>query len=577
MAFDSFSLHRLISELQPLVGNQIRHIAQTESYEIAIRIGPYALLISAHPVHARIHLIPRMPKVKERERHHFSDFLMTHLMRGTVNRIEQIGLDRIVHIEVQPQGDLLRKEPRLLICEFMGKHSNIILVNLDTGKILESIKHIDSSLSSYREVLPGLDYIPPPQKPKLDPFRLTREEFLDVIRERPNQPDKAIVASIDGFSPVIAREVIFRAGVDDPEKMWEAYVEVIEAIRDEIGDGHPCVMLDRDGKPVAVGPLRLRQFEAQGARPVFFSSMSEALERFHARVIERERFLTERSQLIARLRRRRKAISEKLNELQMQMERAEDAETMRIKGELILSNLKSIRKGETEVMLHNFYDPQLRPIRVELSPELSPTQNAQLYFKRYAKAKRARVKLANVIADQEKMLQLLDEMIEEVEDLRSQAELDRLKEDLVRRGWMRREEAKGGRRKERESEPFRRFISSNGFEILVGRNNRENDLLTLRFANKNDIWLHAKNIQGSHVLIRNPEGREIPVPTLLEAASLAAYFSKAKHSSHVPVDYTLAKYVTKPRGAKEGFVIYTHEKTLFVEPRLLRERVNPEG
>ncbi len=568
MAFDSFSLYRLMSELQALVGNQVRHIAQTESYEIVIRIGPYALLISAHPVYARIHLVPRVPKVKERR--HFSDFLMTHLIRGTVSRVEQVGLDRIVHIEVQPQGDLLQRKPRLLICELMGKHSNIILVNSDTGKILECIKHIDSSLSSYREVLPGLDYVPPPQRSKLDPFRLRRDEFLDVIKRRPDQPDRAIMDSVDGFSPIIAREVLFRAGGDDPEMLWKAYVEVIEAIRDGIGDGHPCVMLDRDDKPIAVGPLRLRQFEAQGARPSFFSSMSEALERFHAEMIARERFLSEKALLMTRLKRRRKAIAEKLNELQIRMGKAEDAETMRIKGELILSNLRSIRKGDTEVMLQNFYDPQLRPIKVELSPELSPTQNAQLYFKRYAKAKRARVKLANVIADQEKMLQLLDEMIEEVEDLRSQAELDRLKEDLIKRGWMRREETKGGRKKERESEPFRRFISSNGFEILVGRNNRENDLLTLRFANKNDIWLHAKNIQGSHVLIRNPEGREIPVPTLLEAASLAAYFSKAKHSSHVPVDYTLAKYVTKPRGAKEGFVIYTHEKTLFVEPRLLK-------
>lgn len=575
MAFDSFSLYRLISELQKLVGNQVRHIAQTESHEIVMRIGPYALLISAHPVHARIHFVPRVPKVKER--HHFSDFLMTHLMRGTVNGVEQVGLDRIVHIEIQPHTDPLHREPRLLICELMGKHSNIILVNPETGKILESIKHIDSSLSSYREVLPGLDYLPPPQRPKLDPFRLTRDEFLDVVRGRPDRPDKAMVDSIDGFSPLIAREVLFRSGGEDPERMWEAYVEVIEAIRDEIGDGHPCVMLDRDDKPIAVGPLRLRQFEAQGARPVFFSSMSEALERFHTGLIRRERFLSEKSHLITRLKRRRKAVAEKLNELQMRMEKAEDAETLRIKGELILSNLKSIRKGETEVLLQNLYDPQLRPIKVELLPELSPIQNAQLYFKRYAKAKRARAKLVNVIADHEKTLLLLDEMIEEAERLSSQAELDRLKEDLVRRGWMKMEEGKGGRKKERESEPFRRFISSNGFEILVGRNNRENDLLTLRFANKNDIWLHAKNIQGSHVLIRNPEGREVPVPTLLEAAALAAYFSKAKHSSHVPVDYTLAKYVTKPRGAREGFVIYTHEKTLFVEPRLLRKRVNPEG
>lgn len=568
MAFDSFSLFRLISELQPLVGNQVRHIAQTEGHEIAIRIGPYALLISAHPVHARAHLIPRMPKVKER--HHFSDFLMTHLMRGTVTRIEQVGLDRIMHIEVLQPGELVQKEPKLLICEFMGKHSNIILINPRSGKILESIKHIDSSLSSYREVLPGADYVPPPPQAKLNPFRLTHDEFLSAMERGGNEPWRAILSSIDGFSPTIAREVVFRAGGDDPDMLWEAYVEVIEAIRDGIGDGRPCVMVGKDGRPVAVGPLRLRQFESQGAQPVFHDSMSEALDRFHAEMIERERFLAMKTSLIQKLKKRRDAVAEKLDELKRQIEKAEDAEIMRIKGELILTNLNSMSKGETRVVLQNLYDPELKPIEVELSPELSPTENAQLYFRRYAKAKRARSKLANVIADHENTLQALREIIEEAEGVNSQEELERLKDDLVRRGWITREETRGGKRRERESEPFRRFISSNGFEILVGRNNRENDLLTLHFANKNDVWLHAKNIQGSHVVIRNPENREIPMPTLLEAAGLAAYFSRAKHSSHVPVDYTLVKYVTKPRGAKEGFVIYTHEKTLFVEPKLIR-------
>lgn len=563
MAFDSFSLYRLMDELRPLVGERVRAVLQPDDHEIVLRIGPYNLLISAHPVHARAHLIPKPPKVKERR--HFSDFLLTHLGRGTVTDIRQIGLDRILHIEVKPAGEFLEPEPKVLICEFMGKHSNIILVEKSSGRILESIKHIDSSLSRYREVLPGREYIPPPSRDKLNPFEIGREELIELLSSR-DEVWRAILEGVEGFSPALAREVEFRAGSPDPEAVWEAFREVIEAIREGVGDGRPCVMMGEDGRPVAVAPIRLRSLEPV-AEPVFFDTMSEALDAFHRERIEYERFLSSKAALIRRLKRWRDSLAEKLKKLEEELEKAEDYEILRIKGELILANLNRIRKGDTRALLINYYDPNLRMIEVELSPELSPAANAQAYFKRYAKAKRARAKLSSVIADHKKTVEILEEFIERAEAAGSMEELKRVKEELRKEGWAV-EEEKGAKRKEKEPRPFKRFVSSDGFEILVGRNDRENDLLTMKFASKNDVWLHVKGMAGSHVVIRNPENRDVPMSTLLEAARIAAYFSKARNSSNVPVDYTLVKYVTKPQGAKSGFVIYRNERTIFVNPAL---------
>lgn len=565
MAFDSFSLYRLMEELKPLVGERVRAVLQPDEHEIVLRIGPYNLLISAHPLHARAHLIPKPPKVKGRR--HFSDFLLTHLGRGTVTDVRQIGLDRILHIEVKPAGELLEPEPKVLICEFMGKHSNIILVEKSSGRILESIKHIDSSLSRYREVLPGRPYIPPPSRDKLNPFKLRGEELAELLSSR-DEVWKAIVEGVEGFSPTLAREVEFRAGSPDPKAVWEAFREVVEAMREGVGDGRPCVMMGQDGRPVAVAPIRLRSLEPV-AKPLFFDTMSEALEAFHRERIEYERFLSYKAALMRRLKRWRDSLLEKLKKLEEELERAEDYQMLRIKGELILANLNRIRKGDTKALLTNYYDPNLKMIEVELSPELSPAANAQAYFKRYAKAKRAKAKLSNVIADHRRTVKILEELMGRVEAAVSLEELKRVREELRKEGWAVEEERDDKRRdRGKELKPFKRFVSSDGFEILVGRNDRENDLLTLKFASKNDVWLHVKGMAGSHVVIRNPENREVPMSTLLEAARIAAYFSKARDSSNVPVDYTLVKYVTKPQGAKSGFVIYRNERTIFVNPAL---------
>ncbi|HIE26104.1 TPA: fibronectin/fibrinogen-binding protein [Candidatus Poribacteria bacterium] len=581
MSFDSFTLHLLVSELRDaILDGRIRHVAQTNSFEIILRIstehGSRNLLISAHPTHARTHLVKQVPKTEER--FHFADFLMRHIMRGTITSIEQIGLDRILQIQISPIQSVIEVESKLLIAEFMGKHSNIILVNESTGKILESIKHIDESMSRYRQVLPGLEYMLPPQQQKLDPFSLGKSQFLSLFEDNTKkQTWRVLLTNIDGMSPMIAKEIVARAGVDDtPEALWEAFKEVLDVFKsprpplikgEQIGAHSPQVHVSATDETdvIAASALPLMQFPEMKRLP--FESMSEALEYFYQCVILKENIAIQRNALTQTLNKKRAAAENKLTALSEDLHTAENADDIRIKGELIISNLHKIKRGQTEVEVENYYDPNLTKLAIELDPRLSPSDNAQRYFKRYSKAKRSKAVISNLIAENQALLEVIEHYTAELERAKNLPQLLAIRSELVERGWSYSNEKKKRKKKEGDA-TFRNYLSSDGYQIYVGRNSKENDLLITRIAKKDDMWLHAKHIFGSHVIIRNPEKKPgIPMPTLLEAAQIAAYFSKASKSSHVPVDYTWAKFVVKPKGSKPGFVTYTREKTLYVEPR----------
>ncbi len=559
MAFDSFSLRLIIDELKgTILGGQIRHIEQINATDITLKISgssdTFFLLLSAHSVYARAHLIPR--SIRNPSRSHFADFLMKHLMRGSITQIEQVGLDRILIFDIQPTG-VVEANPKRLIGEFMGKHSNLILVDADTGKILESIKHVDENMSRKRQILPGLAYVSPPMQDKHDPFTLTRELFASFFEDASQRdPSRVILRNVDGFSPVLAREVVLRT-LPDPsvDELWEAYQTVIEDL------GSPHVFIHEEDV-VDVAPLRLH---IENAEPRRFDSMCEALHFYHTRKIEREKENSQRHALMQSLERRRNAIEEKISSLEVEMAQAENADQFRILGELINANLHRIQRGQKQVEVQNYYEAGSPRILIDLDPALLPAQNAQRYFKRYTKAKRSKSILANLIGDQEAQLQRLDYYREKVENAQGVEALMRLREEFIKQGLL--ADPQKRRKKSAEEKSFRRYTSLDGYSIYVGRSTRENDLLTLRIANKHDMWLHAKQIPGSHVIIRNPEKKQqIPMPTLLEAARAAAFFSRAGKSGNVPVDYTWVKYVTKPKGSVPGYVHYTHEKTLYVDP-----------
>ena len=587
MSFDSLALHLVTDELRHTILNgTIRHIEQLNPHSIVLKISQsttsYFLLISTHSVHARAHLIERPPKGQPRS--HFADFLMKHIMRGKLTAVEQVGLDRVLKLTITPTSDVLETSPKSIIAECMGKHSNIILVDEASGNILESIKHIDETMSRYREVLPGLTYTPPPQQDKWHPLQLDRGAFVSLVENR-EVGWRFLFNQIDGLSPTLAKEIIARAGdCLTPANLWAAYQLVVEGFR--TSHSQPQVLVEVDGsvkqpqseegannhvdlaegdKVVTVSALKLVQFPNTESR--FFETMNAALAAYYDAVIRDEAMQSERNTLRQVLDKMSAALDRKQVSLRRDLANAEQAEDYRIKGELLTANLHRVERGQPLIEVQNYYSPDLSALSIELDPQLNPSENAQQYFKRYTKAKRGISVIHRLIADNEADQEALQAYALEVEAAKGLQELQAIQSEFVKKGWI-----KQTKRQSKQSEStgaFRKYTSPDGFQIYVGRNSKENDLLLRRIASSRDMWLHTKQIHGSHVIIRNPENKPgIPMPTLLKAAQIAAFFSKAQHSSYVPVDYTWFRYVVKPKGTAAGFVTYTHEKTLYVEPGL---------
>ena len=580
MSFDSLALHLVTDELRHTILNgTIRHIEQLNPHSIVLKISQSTktrfLLISTHSIHARAHLIERPPKGQSRS--HFADFLMKHVIRGQITAVEQVGLDRIIKLTIAPTSDVLEASPKSIIAELMGKYSNIILVDEASGNILESIKHIDETMSRYREVLPGLAYTPPPQQEKWHPLKLDRDTFISLVENR-EVGWRFLFNQIDGLSPTLAKEIIAR--VDDQSTLadlWEAYQQVVGCFQSS--HSQPQVLIDANDsvkqsesesnnleegdKVVAVAALKLAQFPHTESR--FFETMSEALTAYYDAVLRDEAMQSERNALRQVLDKMSEALDRKQVSLRQDLANAEQAEDYRIKGELLTANLHHIKRGQAVVEVQNYYSPDLSVLPIDLDPQLNPSENAQQYFKRYTKAKRGISVIYRLIADNEVEQAALQAYVAEVEDAKGLKELRAIQSEFVKKGWIK--ETKRQSKQSESAGAFRKYTSPDGFQIYVGRNSKENDLLLRRIASSRDMWLHAKQIHGSHVIIRNPENKPgIPMPTLLKAAQIAAFFSKAQHSSYVPVDYTWFRYVVKPKGTASGFVTYTHEKTLHVEP-----------
>ncbi len=576
MSFDSLTLRSVTAQLNgTVIPGKILSVIQSAPFEFILRIAAHGrlhnLLFSIHPVHARTHLTEAFPKQKKHW--HFADFLHKHIGDGEITAIEQVNFDRIIKIRIVPQGEIIDPTPKILMGEFMGKHSNVILMEEDTGKILESMKHIDETMSRYREVLPGLKYVMPPATQTLDLLSTDEETFLSILASDKGPLWRKLLRNFQGLSPLLAKEAVARATDDSPEEVRNVLINMMADI--QVGKFQPTVITgDKGGNDVlAVSTIRLQQF--QDSYAMEFPNISEALGYFYERRITKESLQAEKAAILQAVKKKREAVQQKHESLNHQLEIAENADDLKLRGDLLIANLYKVKYRQKEISLQNFYDPDNAEITVQLDEKLSPSDNAQRYFKRYKKAKRSKDVLTRLVSKNQKELEFLQRAMEETEEADNLNDLTTMRGGLERKGVIKKKSVR--RQKTREEMPlFRRFESSEGFQILVGRNSKENELLLKGESSKNDMWLHAKQIEGSYVIVRNPERRpDIPKRTLLQAATIAANFSKAKHSSFVPVDYTWVKYVNKPRGAKPGFVIYTHEKTLFVSPsdfdKLFRE------
>ena len=576
MSIDSFSLYCMVPELRTRFLNRpAKDVSQPSRFEIVLRFrrreeeesGPI-LLLSMHPQRARVHTATAFPKQKQLP--HFAATLRQHLLRGELTAIEQTDLDRILTLRFDPPPGVLSEQraESLLIAEMMGKHSNLILVNAQTNRIIEAAKHVREHQNRHREVVPGAEYLPPPPTKRADPFAMTRAQFdalMDISANLSANPSdaapvwKQAVERIDGFSPAFAREWEASAQDGSSGALWAAFHGRMERLKRRQPNPH---VLYGGGR--AVGYALFSPSGDPFAEAVRFESVDAAIGNYYTQAARQEEIDRARNQLAQAIQRREAFLFKKQRALQGDLRRSEQADAYQRSGELLMSSLHEIPPRAETASVTDYYDPNAPKVEIALNPKKSALENAQEYFKKCRKARRGAARIAQLISDLEREFEWADERkqrLKEADDLES---LNAMRADMERMGWIQRTDAKGA--KKEAPQPYRSF-THRGWTILAGRNDRENEWLVTRVGRKDDMWLHAKQMAGSHVLIRNPERRaQIPMPVLMSAAKLAANMSKARTTKHAPVDYTFLKYVTRPKGAKTGMVVYSREKTLFVEP-----------
>lgn len=539
MSFDGFFLHHMAKELQEqLLGGRIQKINQPFEQELVLNIRSnrqsQKLLISVHSVFGRIQLTqtefinPKTPNT-------FTMILRKYLQGAIIESIEQLENDRILEIAVSNKDEIGDQIQATLIVEIMGKHSNLILVDKAENKIIEAIKHVGFSQNSYRTILPGSAYIYPPKTDARNPFTIGDEKLFEILSTEDLAP-KNLQRLFQGLGRDTATELATQLSNDKLKHFREFFQQKTKA-----------TLTEKSYAPIVFSDSQQR-----------FESLSELLDYYYQDKAERDRVAQQANELIKRVTSELEKNRKKLLKQKEELLATENAEEFRQKGELLTTYLHQVPNDQPAVTLDNYYTSQ--PITISLDVSLTPSQNAQRYFKKYQKLKEAVKHLTNLIEETKASIAYL----ESVDTLLNQAsltEIDELREELIETGYLKRRQ----REKIAKRQKPERYLASDGKTIiLVGKNNLQNDELSFKIAKKGELWFHAKDIPGSHVIITDNLEPTDEVKT--DAAELAAYFSKARHSNLVQVDMIEAKKLHKPTGGKPGFVTYRGQKTLRVTP-----------
>lgn len=574
MPLDAVYLTQVVDELRVnLEQARIDKIHQPARDEVVLslhnRQGAFRLLLSANSAHPRAHITtvqmenPASPPM-------FCMLLRKHLTGGKLLEITQPPMERVLDFSFQCTDELGEEVVRHLVIEMMGRNSNLILLGED-GRIIDCVRRVDYEMSQQRQMLPGLYYHLPPQQEKANPLTAELADISELVQtvNAPIRPDEFLMHSFLGLPPLICREFSTRF---DPELedlntlplssryTFAAYL-LQEFQKISAKQTAPYLLLKNGASwdftymPILqYGPLVESQKQ---------ESFSALLDQFYAKRDAAARMKSKSQAIMKTVTNLKNRTARKLENQRKELAGAADRDMLRIRGELITANLYRMERGQTKLVTENYYDPELREIEIPLSPLLSPQQNAAKYFKDYNKAKNAENYLTDQIAKGETELTYLESILEELSRMESERDLTEIRQELISGGYLKNTDKKK-KMKVSPSKPME-FVSSEGLRIRVGRNNSQNDLLTLKSSFKSDVWLHTQKIHGSHVII-SCEGKQPGEATLLEAAKLAAYYSQARDGQNVPVDYTAVKNVKKPTGAKPGMVIYDHYNTLYVTP-----------
>ena len=573
MPLDAICLTAVAQEIRNAVcGGRVDKIHQPGRDEVVLAVrgaeGNCKLLLSANPSHPRAQLTaisrenPDKPPM-------FCMLLRKHLTGARILRLEQPPMERVLTFVLECTDELGDRVERKLVLEAMGRRANLILLDGE-GRIMDSLRRVDSDLSQARQILPGMFYRLPPVLEKLDPFTLSEEELEQAVADAPDQAkvERWLLDTFGGLSPLVCRELAFLAGGDTDVRMYDVtpgtIAKAVEVLRKTVNENNfiPTVLY-KENRPwdftfMPVGQygelVTLRQEES-------FCSLLDA---FYATRETQERVRQQGQDMIRTVTNARDRTARKLGLQQQELEAAADREQMRQKGDIITSNLHTMTRGMARLTAMNFYDPEGGMIDIPLDPLLTPQQNAAKYYKDYNKAKTAEQMLSVQMEKGRKELDYLNSVLESIALAQGERDLQEIRQELVDTGYLRRASKAKGREKRVAGKPME-FRSSTGMRISVGKNNTQNDLLTTKLASKGDIWFHTQKIHGSHVILWT-EGRDPDLQSLNEAACLAAWFSQGREGDKIPVDYTPVKFVKKPAGARPGMVVYTTYETAVVTP-----------
>lgn len=573
MALDGTFLYLVRKELEVLINGRVDKIHQPSKEEILIalrtRNGNFKVIFNVSAGTSRVHITeaeienPKVPPM-------FCMLMRKHLGGAKLVRIRQDGCERILFFDFDATNEMGDPVSITLCVEIMGRHSNLMLINGE-GRIIDAIKRVSQDVSSVRPVLPNVLYALPPKEEKISLFEIERETLKERLFLAANmKTDKAIMKIIEGISPVFAREAEFFALRGEQKAVSELDDDDIDRLafflkktaRDIEEEKNRFVTLktkEGDLKDFCFcdisqyGALMVkREFENACTLLDFFYTSRDLASRMKQRASDLFRLVVNLSERISR----------RVSNQKQELSQCADRDKFKTYGDLIMSNLYRLEKGMTTAEVENFCEEGCPVVKIPLDKRFTPVQNAQKYYNEYRKLDTAEKHLRSLIENGEAELLYIDSVFDLLSRASSEAEIVELRSELAEQGYVKAPRFKG---KPPKASPPIKYVSKSGFEILVGRNNKQNDKLTLKDAEKTDLWLHTKNIHGSHVIVRC-SGKEPDEQTVVYAAMLAAYHSKGRNSAQVPVDYTQVRYVKKPAGAKPGMVIFTNNKTLFVNP-----------
>lgn len=557
MAFDGITTCAMVRELnEKIYMGKIEKVYQPEADELVFNIhtktGNCKLFASTGSAHARMHFIEENP-VNPPAPLAFCMLLRKHLQGGRIIAIEQKGSERIIEISIETLNELGFTVSKRLIFEIMGKHSNIILTDISTGKIIDSIKRVSFDVNRVRQILPGMIYQYPPEQDKI-PFGEITGEQLDSLPA----DGKTILRSVGGISPAFAEEL-----AEHVSSRSEYFFGVKDGILDGTS-GNAFVYLDEKEAPVDFYPVPLKCLK-ESCKTLEFSSLSAAMEFYFNKKESSNKGRQKSHDLIRSVNTALDKMYLKKKRLSEDLLKAENSEDLRLYGELLTANIHLIKPGMKSVDVVNYYDGST--VTIPLDVKQSPAKNAQHYFKKYGKAKTAVKEKQIQLEENDGEIKYLESVLAFLENTDDVDEIESIRNELVETGYVRRRKQQGGFKEKKYKSAPHRYTLSNGMTVLVGKNNKENDYLTFNTAGNRDIWLHTKDIPGSHVIVQS-SGQDLDEKAIFEAAAIAAYHSKARTSENVPVDYVPVKYVKKPAGAKPGMVIFTNNRTVWVNPAL---------